>query len=127
MTPAALRRYTKLVAGSTFLLLLAGGMVTSTGSGLAVPDWPLSYGQWMPAMEGGVLYEHGHRLIAGFVGALIAMEALWLGRRETRVWVRRLGWLALGGVVLQALLGGATVLLRLPDPVSIAHAGLVSS
>lgn len=124
MTPAPLRRYTKLVAAFTFLLLLAGAMVTSTGSGLAVPDWPLSYGQWMPAMEGGVLYEHGHRMIAGFVGVLIAVEALWLWRREPRPWVRRLGWLALGGVVLQAVLGGATVLLRLPDPISIAHAGL---
>lgn len=96
--------------------------MTSTGSGLAVPDWPLSFGRWMPAMEGGVLYEHGHRMIAGVVGALIAVEALWLWRREPRARVRRMGWLALGGVVVQALLGGATVLLRLPDPVSIAHA-----
>ncbi len=124
MTPLALCRYTQLVAGCTFLLLLAGGMVTSTGSGLAVPDWPLSFGQWMPAMEGGVLYEHGHRMIAGLVGVLIGVEALWLWRREPRAWVRRLGWLALGGVVVQALLGGATVLLRLPDPVSIGHAVL---
>ncbi len=124
VTPAALRRYTQLVAGCTFLLLLAGGMVTSTGSGLAVPDWPLSYGQWMPAMEGGVLYEHGHRLIAGLVGVLIAVQALWLWRREPRAWVRRLGWLALGGVVLQAMLGGATVLLGLPDAISVGHAGL---
>ncbi|MGH7571854.1 MAG: COX15/CtaA family protein [Gemmatimonadota bacterium] len=124
MTPAPLRRFAKLVAGSTFLLLLAGGMVTSTGSGLAVPDWPLSYGQWMPAMEGGVLYEHGHRMIAGLVGLMIAVLAFWLWRREPRAWVRRLGWLALAGVVLQALLGGATVLLELPDAVSIAHAGL---
>lgn len=121
---APLRRFTQLVAVCTFLLLLAGGMVTSTGSGLAVPDWPLSYGQWMPAMEGGVLYEHGHRMIAGLVALLIAVQAVWLWRREPRGWVRALGWLALGGVVLQALLGGATVLLELPDPISIGHAGL---
>lgn len=120
----ALRVYTKLVAVCTFLLLLAGGMVTSTGSGLAVPDWPLSFGRVMPAMEGGVLYEHGHRMIATFVGALIVVEALWLWRSEPRSWVRALGWLALGGVVVQGLLGGLTVLLRLPDPVSISHAGL---
>lgn len=120
----ALRAYTKLVAICTFLLLLAGGMVTSTGSGLAVPDWPLSFGRVMPAMEGGVLYEHGHRMIATFVGALIVVEALWLWRSESRGWVRTLGWLALGGVIVQGLLGGLTVLLRLPDAVSISHAGL---
>ena len=120
----ALGAYTKLVAGSTFLLLLAGAMVTSTGSGLAVPDWPLSFGKVMPAMEGGVLYEHGHRMVATFVGALIVIEALWLWRAEPRRWVRVLGWLALAGVVVQGALGGATVLLRLPDAVSISHAGL---
>jgi len=120
----ALRGYTKFVAACTFLLLLAGGMVTSTGSGLAVPDWPLSFGQVMPAMEGGVLYEHGHRMIATFVGALIVIEALWLWRAEPRRWVRALGWLGLGGVIVQGLLGGLTVLLRLPDPVSISHAAL---
>lgn len=119
-----LRVYTKIVAGATFLLLLAGGMVTSTGSGLAVPDWPLSFGQVMPDMEGGVLYEHGHRMVATFVGALIVAEALWLWRAEPRWWVRALGWFALAGVIVQGLLGGLTVLLRLPDPVSIGHAAL---
>lgn len=120
----ALRAYTKIVAGSTFVLLLAGGMVTSTASGLAVPDWPLSFGQWMPPMEGGVLYEHGHRMIASFVGMLIVIEAVWLWRAESRRWVRTLGWVALGGVVVQGVLGGVTVLLRLPDAVSVSHAGL---
>ncbi|HET6362565.1 MAG TPA: COX15/CtaA family protein [Gemmatimonadota bacterium] len=120
----ALGAYTKLVAGCTFLLLLAGAMVTSTGSGLAVPDWPLSFGKIMPAMEGGVLYEHGHRMVATFVGALIVVEALWLWRVEPRRWVRALGWLALGGVVLQGALGGLTVLLGLPDAVSVSHAAL---
>jgi cytochrome c oxidase assembly protein subunit 15 len=120
----ALRVYTKLVAACTFLLLLAGGMVTSTGSGLAVPDWPLSFGKVMPAMEGGVLYEHGHRMVATFVGALIVAEALWLWRVEHRRWVRALGWIALGGVIVQGVLGGLTVLLGLPDIVSVSHAAL---
>ena len=120
----ALGAYTKIVAGCTFLLLLAGAMVTSTGSGLAVPDWPLSFGKVMPAMEGGVLYEHGHRMVATFVGALIVVEALWLWRVEPRPWVRALGWFALGGVIVQGALGGLTVLLRLPDAVSVSHAAL---
>jgi cytochrome c oxidase assembly protein subunit 15 len=119
-----LRRATYLVAGATFVLLLAGGMVTSTGSGLAVPDWPLSFGQVMPEMRGGVLYEHGHRMIASLVGLLIVIEAIWLQRVEPRTWVRRLAWVAVAGVVVQGLLGGLTVLLKLPDPISIAHAGL---
>lgn len=120
----ALRAYTKIVAAGTFVLLLAGAMVTSTGSGLAVPDWPLSFGQWMPPMEGGVLYEHGHRMIASFVGLLIVIEAVWLWRAEPRRWVRTLGWIAVGGVIVQGVLGGVTVLLRLPDAVSVSHAAL---
>ncbi len=120
----ALRAFTRVVAGSTFFLLLAGGMVTSTGSGLAVPDWPLSFGQWMPPMEGGVFYEHGHRMIASVVGLMIVIQTVWLAKVEERPWVRALGWAALALVVVQGLLGGLTVLLRLPDPVSISHAGL---
>jgi len=121
---SGLRVFTKVVAAATFVLLLAGAMVTSTGSGLAVPDWPLSFGQWMPPMEGGVLYEHGHRMIASFVGLLIVIEAVWLARVDPRPAVRALGWAALGGVVVQGLLGGLTVLLRLPDLVSVSHAAL---
>lgn len=119
-----LRIYTRVVAGFTFLLLLVGGLVTSTGSGLSVPDWPLSFGQWMPPMEGGVLYEHGHRMVASFVGLLIVIEAVWLWKAESRRWVKAMGWAALGGVVVQGVLGGLTVLLRLPDAVSVSHAGL---
>jgi cytochrome c oxidase assembly protein subunit 15 len=75
-------------------------------------------------MKGGVLYEHGHRVAASLVGLLIAIQAAWLWRREPRGWVRGLGWLALVGVVLQGALGGMTVLLRLPDAISVSHAAL---
>ena len=117
-------RYAVLLACATFLLVIAGGLVTSTGSGLAVPDWPLSFGQVFPRMEGGVLFEHGHRLLAASVGLLTVVLALWTRAAERRAWVRRLGWLMVLAVVLQGVLGGATVLLRLPDAVSVAHAGL---
>ena len=96
--------------------------MTSTDSGLAVPDWPLSYGTWFPPMVGGILYEHGHRMIAGLVGMLMLALAVWLWRAESRRWVRMLGYSALGAVIIQALLGGVTVLLLLPPAVSIAHA-----
>ena len=124
-----LHRYTKLVVASTVLLIAAGGMVTSTGSGLAVPDWPNTYGWFMFSfpMEkwvGGIFYEHGHRLIASTVGFLTIVLAVWAWRVDPRRWVRWLAVGALGAVVLQGLLGGLTVLLLLPAPVSIGHAGL---
>jgi cytochrome c oxidase assembly protein subunit 15 len=122
-------RYAKLVAACTFLLIAAGGMVTSTGSGLSVPDWPTTYGQNMftfPMSKwvGGIRYEHSHRLIASTVGFLTVILAIWTWRVEPRAWVRKLGFAALGAVILQGVLGGITVLLFLPPAVSIGHAGL---
>jgi cytochrome c oxidase assembly protein subunit 15 len=115
------------LSGATVLLLAAGGLVTSTGSGLAVPDWPLSFGRVFPPMQGGVLFEHGHRLIAASIGVLTVVLALWFARSEPRAWVRRLAWMALAAVVAQGLLGGLTVLLRLPPAVSAAHALLAQA
>ena len=119
-----LHRYALVVACATAALLFVGGLVTSTGSALSVPDWPLSYGQVFPAMRGGVLFEHGHRMAAATVGLLTIVLAAWLWRAESRAWVRWLGAAALGAVVLQGVLGGVTVLLKLPVAVSVAHAGL---
>lgn len=123
-TPVWLRRFTKFVAGCTLFLIFAGAMVTSTGSGLAVPDWPLSYGMVMPPMIGGIFYEHGHRMIAATVGLLTVIQAIWLQLREPRRSTRILGWCSVGAVIAQGILGGVTVLLLLPHSVSIAHAGL---
>src|SRR6188474_3258720 len=125
----AFRLYTRLVALSTALLIFAGGLVTSTGSGLSVPDWPNTYGWSMftfplEKMVGGIRYEHSHRLIASTVGFLILVLAIWLWRAEPRRWVQRLGYLALAAVVTQGILGGITVLWYLPDAISIAHASL---
>jgi cytochrome c oxidase assembly protein subunit 15 len=124
-----LHKFAVLVAFSTALLIFAGGMVTSTGSGLAVPDWPTTYGWSMFTFPfrywvGGIFYEHTHRVIASVVGFLILVLALWLWRVEPRRWVRRLGLVALLAVITQGMLGGITVLFYLPEPVSIAHAGL---
>jgi len=124
-----LHRYCRLLATATLLLVAAGGMVTSTNSGLSVPDWPTTYGRQMFAyplsqMSGGIVYEHSHRLIASTVGMLTIGLVVFLWRVEPRAWVRRLGWLALGAVIAQGLLGGLTVLLQLPDAISISHAGL---
>ena len=120
-----LHRYTILVAVATFLLVIAGALVTSNDAGLSVPDWPTSFGTFrMPRMVGGIMYEHGHRMIAGTVAILTVILALWLWRSDCRRWVRRLGASAVLAVVAQAVLGGITVLHFLPPPISVAHACL---
>jgi cytochrome c oxidase assembly protein subunit 15 len=124
-----LHRFAALVSGCTVLLLAAGGMVTSTDSGLAVPDWPNTYGHFMfsfpfEKMVGGIFYEHGHRMIASIVGMLTVALAIWTWRTDSRRWIRWLGVTALGAVLLQGLLGGLTVLFLLPAPISIGHAAL---
>ena len=129
LTMLWLHRYNRVLAAVSLLLIAAGGLVTSTESGLAVPDWPTTYGYFMysfplSGMVGGILYEHGHRLIASTVGLMTIVLAVWLTRVESRRWVRRMGWLVLAAVVAQGLLGGLTVLYFLPAPVSISHAGL---
>ena len=119
-----LRGFTKFVAASTLFLIFAGAMVTSTESGLAVPDWPLSYGQFFPPMVGGIFYEHGHRMIAATVGLLTVIQAIWLQRRSRKRILRVLGWTSVGAVIAQGVLGGMTVIFLLPPAISIAHAGL---
>ena len=124
-----LHRFSQFVVGCTVLLVLAGSLVTSTGSGLAVPDWPTTYGWNMftfPPSKwvGGIFYEHGHRLIASTVGFLTIILAAWIWRADPRPWMKRLGILALVAVITQGVLGGMTVLFFLPDAISTAHAGL---
>src|SRR5437868_7765437 len=124
-----LHRFAKFVAGCTVLLVLAGSLVTSTDSGLSVPDWPTTYGWNMftfPPSKwvGGILYEHGHRLIASTVGFLTIILAIWLWRSDTRRWMKWLGVSALGAVIAQGVLGGLTVMFFLPASISTAHAGL---
>lgn len=114
----------RVAATAVFLLLIAGALVTSTESGLAVPDWPLAYGKLMPPMVGGILYEHGHRMIAALVSFFVGLQAGILLWGEPRRSVKRLGLLAFAAILAQALLGGLTVLLLLPPAVSSAHAGL---
>ena len=125
MREAFLRVGTRTVAVCVFLLLVAGALVTSTESGLAVPDWPLSYGRLMPPMVGGILYEHGHRLVAAAVSTLVGLElgALLLFLEGKRA-VKRIAAAAFGAILLQAVLGGLTVLFLLPPAISSAHAAL---
>src|SRR5438128_5760039 len=128
MAPSrGIHRLAAATAAATLVLLFLGGLVTSTGSGLAVPDWPLSFGEVFPPMVGGVLFEHGHRLAAGVVGCLTVVLALWTVICEPRPAVRALGLLALLAVVLQGVLGGVTVLYKRPLAVSVTHACLAQA
>src|SRR5450432_2317776 len=116
-------RFAVATAVATYLLILIGGLVHGTGSSLACPDWPTCYGTLMPKMEGGVLVEHSHRIAAGTVLVLTLVLAGLLARSRAPALrpLRPFGWLAVALVIAQALLGGITVLLRLPTPISTAH------
>jgi cytochrome c oxidase assembly protein subunit 15 len=116
--------FSLLVAGATFFLIIAGALVTSNDAGLATEDWPLSNGQFFPAMVGNLFWEHGHRMVATTVGLLTIGLVIFLFWKEPRRWVRRLGVFALFMVIAQGLLGGLTVKLMLPLAVSTAHATL---
>ena len=119
-----LNRFAILVACATFFLIIAGALVTSHDAGLATNDWPLSNGSLFPKMVGNLFWEHGHRMVATTVGMLTIVLMVYILRKEKRPWVRKLGVLALVGVIAQGLLGGLTVKLMLPLAVSTAHATL---
>src|SRR3982751_3459893 len=100
-----LHRFALFTACCTAFLIFVGGLVTSTESGLSVPDWPTTYGWNMFAFPfskwvGGIFYEHGHRLIASTVGFLTIILAIWTWRVDPRPWMRKLGFAALGAVIL---------------------------
>ena len=108
-------------AASTFVLLIVGGLVHGTGSSLACPDWPLCHGQFLPKMEGGVFYEHSHRLVAGTVAALTVVLGVWLLLDKRHRALRPLAIAAPIMVLAQAVLGGLTVLYKLPKPITLSH------
>src|SRR5476651_789589 len=107
-------RFAVLTAFVTFLLIGLGGLVTSHGAGMSVPDWPNTYGYNMFAFPiskwvGGIFYEHTHRLLASAVGLLTTVLAVWLWRKDSRKWMHWLGVAAFLGVVAQGILGGLRV------------------
>ncbi len=127
VTPEVRWRYWfSIVAVVVSVALISwGGLVTSIDAGLAVPDWPSSFGSYDPLATGfedpanpssrwwhhlPILAEHGHRLLGALVGLLIVVLALWTWRVDPRRWMRRLGFTALGLVILQGILGGLRVI-----------------
>ncbi len=122
-------RLALLTAAATLGLILLGGLVTNTGSALAVPDWPTTFGHNMflypwSRMVGGVFYEHSHRLVGAVVGllTLLLAAALWPAGGV----LRRLGLAAVLAVVAQGVLGGLRVVL-LQDALAVVHGCLAQA
>ena len=123
-----LHRFAVFTAAVTFCLIWVGGLVTSHGAGMAVPDWPTTYGYNMfffpfSKWVGGIFYEHSHRLVASGVGLLTVILTVWLWLKEERRWLRWLGVIALAAVVLQGVLGGLRVT-QMKDVLGVFHATL---
>jgi heme a synthase len=124
-------RIAVILACATFPLLFIGGLVTSLGVGLAVPDWPTTFGYNMflypwSKMIGGIFYEHSHRLVASTVGLLTIGLALTFWLYEQRRWLCWLGFVALGLVIVQGVLGGLRVVL-LQSTLAMMHACLAQA
>lgn len=106
--------FSKVAVVATFLLVVAGGLVTSQGAGLAVPDWPNTFGSNMfffplSRMTGGVYYEHAHRLFGSLVGLTTVTLAVYLTLGKQPPKVKGFAWLLAGLVVVQGVLGGLRV------------------
>src|SRR5438045_4870679 len=126
-----LHRFAWFTSIATLFLICSGGMVTSKGVGLAVPEWPTTFGYYMfflPVSKwvGVIFFEHTHRLIASTVGLLTIVLALWIWRVDPRRWMRNLAFAALGAVILQGVLGGLRVTM-LKDEIGIFHALLAQA
>lgn len=112
-------RFAVFVVCWTILLFVAGALVTSRDAALSVPTWP---GPVMPPMVGGVLYEHSHRMIAGALGVFTLILAIIVWTKEKRSWLRWFSAIAVGGVVVQAILGGQVVIRLLHYWLPVLHA-----
>lgn len=110
----ALAWFAAFGAAWVFVLVMLGAFTTSIGAGMVFPDWPLSNGTLNPTgwlQNLAMFAEHSHRLSAGIMSTITLLLALALWRNEARGWLRRLGWLAVALVLLQAVVGGLRVLL----------------
>ncbi len=123
-----LHRFAIFTACATFVLIIAGALVTSNDAGLSIPDWPTSFGSFsVPELHGGVQFEWSHRAIAGSIVLLTISIAAWTLLAERRRWMKWLALAALGTVITQAILGGLTVILMQPPWVSSAHAAVAQT
>jgi cytochrome c oxidase assembly protein subunit 15 len=118
----SVHRFAIFVVCWTILLLVAGALVTSNEAALSVPDWPLSYGTLTPPMVGGIRFEHSHRVIAGVLGILSIVLAVWVWAKDERRWLRWFSVIAVAGIAAQAVLGGEVVRQLLHYWLPVIHA-----
>ena len=116
--PATAGLFALVAAATVFILLVTGGLVTGLESGLAVPDWPNSFGHNMllypiSEMKGGIYYEHAHRLFGMLVGTTALVLVSVVFREERVLWIRWVALAFLAMVCVQGLLGGLRVTGRL--------------
>jgi heme a synthase len=128
---AAVHWWAVLTSVLTLVLLCSGGLVTSHGVGMAVPDWPNTFGYNMflfpiSRWVGGIFYEHTHRLIASWIGLMTVILCVGLWMKDDRKWVKVYGTIAVFFVTIQGLLGGLRVVL-IKDEIGIFHALLAQS
>jgi cytochrome c oxidase assembly protein subunit 15 len=122
---SGVHRFSVFVVCWTIFLFIAGALVTSKDAALSVTDWPTSHGTMVPplsSLQGGDLFEFSHRAVAGGLGILVLILAVVLWLRESRVWLRWLGCVAVLGVVVQAVLGGQVVIQLLHYWLPVIHA-----
>jgi cytochrome c oxidase assembly protein subunit 15 len=118
-------RFASFVVAWTVLLFIAGALVTSNNAALSVPDWPKSFGTWFPSLRqlaGGAFFEHSHRVIAGGLGVFTLALAILIWLKDDRRWLRWFGVIAVGGVAVQAVLGGEVVRQLLQYWLPVMHA-----
>ena len=118
-------RFAVFVVCWTIFLFIAGALVTSQDAALSVPDWPSTFGTLLPSwmqLSGGAFFEHSHRVIAGVMGVLTLILAIAIWVKEERVWLRWFAAIAVGGVVVQAILGGQVVIQLLHYWLPVIHA-----
>ncbi|HEX3121053.1 MAG TPA: COX15/CtaA family protein [Candidatus Acidoferrum sp.] len=118
-------RFANFIVAWTVLLFVAGALVTSNDAALSVPDWPKSFGTWFPTLsmlEGGAFFEHSHRVIAGVLGVLVIIETILIWMKDERRWLRWFSVIAIGGIVVQAILGGEVVRQLLHYWLPVLHA-----
>ena len=128
-TPKGLRRWAMLCVGWCVLLILWGANVNTQDGGLTVPDWPRMYYEWVPGWErfwqfmgpAPLRAEVLHRYVAQVMGLMTIVLAVWAQLRESRSWVRRMCWSALGLVIVQGIFGGLGVLTMLGPPWPLLH------
>src|SRR5260370_19153131 len=122
---AGVHRFAVFTVCWTILLFVAGALVTSKDAALSVTDWPKSHGAWVPSLsmlQGGDLFEFSHRVFAGGLGILVLVLAVLLWVKESRVWLRWLGFVPVLGVAVQAILGGQVVIRLLHYSLPAIHA-----